>query len=65
MTDEFECESHTILGISYMLVTGELNLGFAFYGPFDTPTGAGQWAEKNLKVGVSYYTHVLKDVRED
>lgn len=65
MTDEFERKSHTMLKTSYILVTGELTLGFTFYGPFDDPAKAGQWAAKNLKNGVFYRTHQLQDIRID
>jgi hypothetical protein len=46
-----------------MVVTGELTVGFQFYGPFDTVAEAGQWASANIKEGTPRRVHDFHDVR--
>ena len=61
--DDVSRKSRTVLKDAFVLITGELTLGFTFYGPFDTRVAAGEWAQANLKAGVFHRVHAMQDVR--
>ena len=50
-------KSRTVLKVQYMVVTGELTTGLAFYGPFPAHETANKWALDNLKGNVAYEIH--------
>ncbi len=61
----FGRKTHTVYPVKYMVVVGDLNSGFQFYGPFKDVHAADKWATDNLRVGMRCNVYPLFDVRED
>ncbi len=58
-----ELKTHVVYPIKCLVVTGELDTGFTFFGPFDGLRAAGEWATRNLRTNIPYRVHNFYDVR--
>ena len=52
----------TVYPIKYMVVLGDMERGFTFYGPFVTIDRAHKWAILNLRTGTPHDIHRMYDV---
>lgn len=57
-------KSHTVYPVKFLVTTGSLETGFTFYGPFDHPTTAREWAKENLTEDTSFSVYNLQNVKD-
>lgn len=54
--------NHVMYHIRYQVVTGNLQVGFSFYGTFDKKTEARRWAMAHL-TAEEIVTHTIQDIQ--
>ncbi len=54
--------THTVYPVKFLVTTGSLESGFTFYGPFDHPTTAREWARTNLMMDTPFSVFNLQNV---